>query len=51
MVGLRLPMLPPRISTRRHGPVDGFAEPGVEAATPILRHLDGDLTSVSTTTG
>ena len=43
MVGMRLPMLPLAHLYARTGPVDGFAEPGVEAATPILRHLDGDL--------
>ncbi len=43
MVGMRLPMLPLAHLYARTGSVEGFGEPGVEAATPILRHLDGDL--------
>lgn len=43
MVGMRLPMLPLAHLYARTGAVEGFGEPGVEAATPILRHLDGDL--------
>lgn len=43
MVGMRLPMLPLAHLYARTRSVEGFGEPGVEAATPILRHLDGDL--------
>jgi glycine cleavage system aminomethyltransferase T/glycine/D-amino acid oxidase-like deaminating enzyme len=43
MVGMRLPMLPLAHLYARTGSVEGFGEPGVEAATPILRHLEGDL--------
>jgi glycine cleavage system aminomethyltransferase T/glycine/D-amino acid oxidase-like deaminating enzyme len=43
MVGMRLPMLPLAHLYARTGSVEGFGAPGVESATPILRHLDGDL--------
>ena len=43
MVGMRLPMLPLAHLYARTGAVEGFGAPDVEAATPILRHLDGDL--------
>lgn len=43
MAGMRLPMLPLAHLYARTGPVAGFGEPDVESATPILRHLDGDL--------
>ncbi len=43
MAGMRLPMLPLAHLYARTGPVEGFGERGVEATTPILRHLDGDL--------
>ncbi|MDH4112021.1 MAG: FAD-dependent oxidoreductase [Actinomycetota bacterium] len=43
LVGMRLPMLPLAHLYARTGPVEGFGEPGMEVATPILRHLDGDL--------
>ncbi len=43
MAGMRLPMLPLAHLYARTGPVEGFGSSEVEAATPILRHLDGDL--------
>jgi glycine cleavage system aminomethyltransferase T len=43
MVDERLPMLPLAHLYARTGPVAGFGTSGVEADTPILRHLDGDL--------